>query len=557
MSSSLNLKSIFDIIRNEMNFFIPSYQRGYKWDRQQVEDLLNDIYDFSTKKSLDSEFYCLQPIVVLKENERYRIIDGQQRITTIYIILKYLEDILNDEYFIDKFYTIEYETRDESRDFLNQKLKDGIDDSNSDFYHISRAYKVIEEWFVEKIKNREISKRKFIDILLGSDDKDVKFIWYELDKSEDEIDVFMRLNIGKIPLSNAELIKALLLYENSENEKREIISMWDNIEKSLQNSKFFSFLTKQEYRYTKIDFIFNLIARKYNKKLKKFNEDDEKFSFYIFEYLIKENPSNKKLLWSEVKDYFRIFEEFYHNNIYYHYIGYFINSNEKNSIEEIINLFREYSKEDFENRLKKLITIRVKKSLKELSYDDDYKSVEKILFLFNVIITMDSGYSRYPFDIHNRQKWSLEHIHAQNSENITRDIDMRTILESQLELIYISDELKDEIKEILKNISQQGFYNLQEKIFKLFSDETSIHTIDNLALLSRDNNSSLSNVLFPQKRDKLKELDSKGEFIPLGTKNVFMKYYSSNVKENLTWNREDRESYLKELERVLSNFIEE
>ncbi len=88
----LILKSIYEILN--YNFFIPSYQRGYKWDRQQVLDLLNDIYDFS--QSEYKGFYCLQPIVVLAEkidNEtRYIIIDGEQRLTTIYIILKYLKE---------------------------------------------------------------------------------------------------------------------------------------------------------------------------------------------------------------------------------------------------------------------------------------------------------------------------------------------------------------------------------------------------------------------------------------------------------------------------------
>ena len=85
----LYLKSIGEILNK--NFYIPSYQRGYRWDKQQVLELLNDIYEFSKKKSKEeSEFYCLQPIVLLKdeENDYYKVIDGQQRLTTILLILK-------------------------------------------------------------------------------------------------------------------------------------------------------------------------------------------------------------------------------------------------------------------------------------------------------------------------------------------------------------------------------------------------------------------------------------------------------------------------------------
>jgi len=89
-------------------------------------------------------------------------------------------------------------------------------------------------------------------------------------------------------------------------------------------------------------------------------------------------------------------------------------------------------------------------------------------------------------------------------------------------------------------------------------DDIDINTIDNLALLSTKDNSALSNNIFPYKRDKIKELDKKGSFIPLGTKNVFMKYYSNDVKEAIKWNKKDRESYLEALKIRLEKFyIEE
>ena len=552
-NNQLELKSIYEVL--EYNFFIPSYQRGYKWDSQQIIELLNDISEFAQKKSRQEikkeEFYCLQPIVVLKDNNKYRVIDGQQRLTTIYIILKYLEDLLNEEYDINNYYSIEYETRKNSKEFLEKDLSENLNKENPDFYYMSNAYKTIKEWFKEKTKQREISKRKFLEVLLGLDEKDVKFIWYELDKSEDEIKVFTRLNIGKIPLSNSELIKALLLYERENNEKREIISFWDNIEKTLQNDRFFNFITKEKYKNTRIDFIFNLIAKK--EDINNFNQNDKRYSFYVFDYLIKTGKKSQKDLWNEVKDYFRIFEELYNNNTYYHYVGFLINS-EKIKIDEIIKLFKENNKDEFKIKLIEKMKIEIQKDFKELSYDEDNEEIYKLLFLFNVIITENSGYSRYPFDIHNKENWSLEHIHAQNSENITKTKDMKIILEAQLD--YVNDEVKKQINELLelKKIEKSEFDNLQNKIFKQFSDEIDIHTIDNLALLSKSDNSSLSNSIFPAKRDKIKQLDENGKFIPLGTKNVFMKYYSNNVRENLTWNKEDRINYLKELEDKLKEF---
>ncbi|RAX52463.1 hypothetical protein CCY99_07395 [Helicobacter sp. 16-1353] len=95
-------------------FYVRSYQRGYRWGDREVGDLLQDIWDFalynqnshkdSTKTSQD--FYCLQPIVVNKKEQHYNVIDGQQRLTTIFLIIKFLKN--ND------FFEISYETRKDS-----------------------------------------------------------------------------------------------------------------------------------------------------------------------------------------------------------------------------------------------------------------------------------------------------------------------------------------------------------------------------------------------------------------------------------------------------------
>ena len=82
--NKIELREINKLIRE--SFFIPTYQRGYRWDKQQVTELLNDLYEF---KGGDNSFYCLQPIVVKKRQDgRFDVIDGQQRLTTIYIIQK-------------------------------------------------------------------------------------------------------------------------------------------------------------------------------------------------------------------------------------------------------------------------------------------------------------------------------------------------------------------------------------------------------------------------------------------------------------------------------------
>jgi len=583
MNENLELKSISEILK--YGFFIPSYQRGYRWDNRQVEDLLEDIYDFAQKKERGKlklkEFYCLQPIAVKKLDTEYEVIDGQQRLTTLLILMKYLESKIKDDFYIDKFYSIRYQTRDEegksSQDFIkNITSITSIEKENIDFYYMSNTYITIQNWFT----SNKINKGDFLNVLLKSDIEyiddvkidnanNIRIIWYEID-SKNEIDVFTRLNIGKIPLTNAELIKALFLIhmkKENENEKILLASQWDDIEYKLQEKEFFSFIYSGEFiQPTKIEYIFDIIAKSKNLTIENLKKDDNKYSFYIFNELIK-GEKDAKVLWNEVKTYFRIFNELHINNIYYHLVGFLTHTG--TSIKTIIDIFRAKEKEEFRKELVKLITntINLKDKVfksaknvasdKELNYNNtkDYTIITNILFLFNVVSTMKSGYARYPFDKHKSEKWSLEHIHAQKSEDIVKDDERRELCISQLD--YINDELKLKVNKLMNNekIDSEVFNQLQNEIFKAFSDDSSVHTIDNLALLGKDANSSLNNSIFPAKRDKIKRLDKDGLFIPIGTKNVFLKYYSDNVKDGIIWNKNDRKAYLKAIEDTLVEYI--
>ncbi len=583
MSKNLELKSVSELL--DKNFFIPAYQRGYRWSSRQVEDLLEDIMEFARKKERNElsskEFYCLQPVVVKKENDEYRIIDGQQRLTTIYIILKYLEAKIRDDYYIDEFYQIKYETRnkddEDSGKFLKEinQLSDDINDINIDFYYISNTYQTVKNWFI----SNKINKGDFLNVLLKSDivtedDKridlanNIRVIWYEIE-NDDEIKVFTRLNIGKIPLTNAELIKALFLIKIDKkhtNKKILLSSQWDDIEYKLQEDEFFSFIHSDSKNYdhkypTRIEYIFDLIAEKESIQITNLQQNEEKKSYYIFNTVLN-NENDAETYWDKVKTNYRIFTELYQNNTYYHLVGYLIHNGY--DIKKIIDAFEDKTKDDFESFLKieiKNIIKLPKKEIHQLTYKDDYKTVTKMLFLFNVITTMKIGYSRYPFHMHQKDVWSLEHIHAQNSEDINGTDDRKALIETQI--VYIkTDSLKLKAEELLsKNkIEDEEFIAIQKDIFNEYSDDKDtieIHTIDNLALLSRDDNASLNNSIFPAKRDKIKEIDKTGSFIPICTKNVFLKYYSDDVKESLTWNQSDRDAYLKEIIKELEPYLGE
>lgn len=80
MSTNIILETKF-VADISGSFYIPSYQRGYRWSETEVVRLLDDIYQNGKKN------YCLQPVVVRKKEDQYELIDGQQRLTTLYLMV--------------------------------------------------------------------------------------------------------------------------------------------------------------------------------------------------------------------------------------------------------------------------------------------------------------------------------------------------------------------------------------------------------------------------------------------------------------------------------------
>ena len=265
----------------DMKFNIPTYQRGYRWTETHVNDLLNDIQNFidsfNGKEIGTDDFYSLQPIVVKwnKEKGKWNLIDGQQRMTSIFLVIKYF----NCLGIKNKLPELEYETRSKSSQYLNglkidnknpeaepvcydsdNKLIDNKE--NIDYRYMSRAFAAINKWFIKKGQsiNRDIFQKIF--------QNNTRVIWYELPDGEDETESFTRLNLGKIPLTNAELIKALFLnssnFKNDQTSANEvkleqikIAAEWDRIENTLGNDEFWLFIHEFDYnKPNRINFIF-------------------------------------------------------------------------------------------------------------------------------------------------------------------------------------------------------------------------------------------------------------------------------------------------------------
>lgn len=543
-------------------FFIPSYQRGYRWTDLEVTYLLDDIWDFKVRSK--GEYYCLQPIVVKEREGQWEVIDGQQRLTTVLIILNYFNQAL---YKTPKpVFDIEFETRGKCKDFLteindNQNLEDV---ENIDYYHILKAHKTISKWFTDKAKEDAAVTDEFYPVLI----KYTKFIWYQINEYVDSRDIFTRINMGKIPLTNAELIKALFLRrDNFENNDRliylkqiEIAGEWDRIEYSLQNPSFWNFLNKDKYELpTRIEFIFDLMSNKNGK-----NDETYTFRYFSNKFGKEVNDDKIKEVWKDVKDYYLTFEEWYNDNELYHMIGYLITVGE--DIKKLKQKSEGKSKDIFKSYLNDKIKKHVDFQLEELEYGKDNKDIINLLLLFNIktILNNNLAQSRFPFDRYKEEKWSLEHIHAQNSDGLSKSSQWKSWLNDHMESLIKIDKEKYStiISEIKKkntsNINQQEFNELFNKVLKKYDFDKingTMHDITNLTLLDKDSNSALNKSVFDVKRRRIIERDKNNSFIPICTRNVFLKYYSREVDQFYYWSKNDRDEYLKAIKEELKDYL--
>lgn len=560
-------------------FVIPDYQRGYRWTEIEVRNLLDDISEFKDNSD-GSDYYCIQPLVVLKKDNEYEVIDGQQRLTTLYLILLYISKTVykND----NLLYSISYESagRTKSEDFLKNPMDETKSKEDIDFYHIYKAYKVITEWFLAKEPNSYLLNdyaSNVASLILNK----IRFIWYKVDKTDGTpIDIFHRLNAGKIKLTDSELIKALLLSEEAlkktlkldigvdEDLKHEIekvnkktlslkqISIaneWDIIEHKLHDEDFWAFLTNKE-KATRIDLLFEL------------STPEKERPFDYFSRLSKQKDFHE--IWKEIVSNFETLEEWYLDRNLYHLIGYIINENIM-TLREILDYYRSEkcnNRQDFKKFLERKIASIIKGiNIDEIYYNGESgnKSLYKILDLFNIITVDKSGESqRYPFYKHKKMVWSIEHIHAQNSQELHKRSDWLNWLEYQYKALTKinfennSDKEKtryeclDYITEELPKFrtEQKGlekiFRDIAENVESLLDSNTEgMHLISNLALLGKFDNSAFNSSTFAAKRIKMMELDMAGSYIPVCTRNVFCKYYNPEASDFSFWTEEDRNTY--------------
>lgn len=575
---------------SSISFYVPRYQRGYRWGKTEIELLLKDISDVDSGQK-----YCLQPVSVSwkEDDKHWELIDGQQRMTTLYVVLTALGFAKNS------LYKLTYDTRNSTSDFLekiqtitNDFLDKEIDEikgswsvlvdkekeiDNIDNFHLFQAYLIVHKWLI-KCEDKEIFKRKLL--------KNTHIIWHPIEitpHGQSAEDFFIKMNAGKIKLTSAELIKALFIlqienldesWELKSIKKKKLSSEWDHIENELSDDLFWFFINNEENQNydTRIGKLFDLITGVKSR---------EPLASYL-NYANGETP----LDWRKVKHLFNRLKEWYDDIEYFHRIGFLINSNFK-TIDTILKDTDELKKSQIKEKFDKWICDGLKSkrqkdneeilsfAIDNLNYEEKPAHCRVVLLLYNILlIEKQFPGQRFPFHFYNDSelKWSLEHVHPQSAKEVESEEDLENVLSDYSYFINDNPEpdaeedrdLIQKFQQLRDNIDSRKGINAKKELFKNFieeyKDKFELHSIGNLALLDKNSNSKLSNKSFLYKREDILDLSQgiDSPYIPLGTVNCFLKKTTTLNDNNLQmkyWSPKDMDDYKNHISEMLERYL--
>lgn len=653
MSNTIERISIPELMDGRY-LYIPAYQRGYRWTPKQVVDLLIDLFTYANaikhdhRNVVEGDYYCLQPIVTrkivdpdeIKEIENvsgvspdpakgiWEIVDGQQRLTTIYILYRYLmqrksissiEDLINN--YSREPYHLFYATRKDSFSFLENIVNSKSTDSkNIDFYHMHQAYNTIDEWMQCKgdyeigpykvcgaiklchrydLDETQIKVRDILWDLLNAikEKKDnhygnVQFLWYEIDAGKDVIQEFRETNMNQIRLTNAELIKALFLRTLSndlvsDQEQLQRANQWEDIENTLQDSTFWSFLNRRGHDIpSRIDLLFTIRYHleelksqqadwtsltkddpERNKKImacilqseKNLETKDFLFNYFNdkFDGLDEESVADKiKSEWKEIMDIFHTFEDWYNDVVCYNLTG-MLCQYENTKLARLYYEFLSLNDEDSREQFKQWLKSQVKEQLSNIKYKDDMLDIYypdgrifNLLLLLNINqLNKQAEESeetqtifKFPFEIL-EDKWDIEHVDSHSTNKLEKDDDKKDWVEIAIKDLSIEDAELDGY--IQSNPPQWDKAITRIKTLANEEDltEEEKNHISNLTLLDAETNRSYGNSLFVIKRKRIAERIFLGKYVPATTSYVFMKLFDESGTSRSLWGRDDMDNY--------------
>jgi len=564
---------------------------------------MTDLFEaFISAKNSNRKEYYMQYITVKKINKEnhLEVIDGQQRLTSFSILLSVIDLILKSQDNLAKG-KLEYAIRE---DFFNNYIYDndkleiflaanwhnetgininGIDINKQDVFYLHSAaqyiYKVLEP---EHIQTELDEFNKFI---LNY----VKIIVNEIEPHIDSERVFRNLNSNKVGLTEAELIKGLLLTKaartTSEQVKqkhyREILEIrtalgrqWDEIttwvnDKKVKhfyfynnnkpfNEKSFNEIISKEFQNTKDPIshqkalLLLLLSMTFHKDT---NIKDNQY--LLFNYFHKEtknsNASFELLL--KLKEIYSILKDWYQKDSVFNLMGYlfFEEGSRLNKINFVSkNLY--LSKEDLSVNLINERNKLLPSDLNLLKYGSEYNTfIHRVLLALSVFETAKEK-KEIRFDYYNfreNNKWSLEHIFPQSPEGMWRGKVQILTEEEKSEILKMIGEEYENIDEVKRVLSLPERTDEEKEVYYKALQKTRVNDLGNMSLLALPDNSSNGCGMFKLKRENVNEMIQNGSFVPKHTFEIFNKI---NVKSEslIKWTNDDSIKHFQYIENVIT-----
>ncbi len=588
-------------------YHIPAYQRGFKWASKKPTDaiqiLMTDLWEaFISAKNSNRKEYYMQYITIKKINKEnhLEVIDGQQRLTSFSILLSVIDLILKSQKNLAKG-KLEYAIRE---DFFNNYIYDndkleifltanwhnetgininGIEINKQDVFYLHSSAQYIHTFLEPEHIQTELDE--FNKFILNY----VKIIVNEIEPHIDSERVFRNLNSNKVGLTEAELIKGLLLTKaartTSEQAKqkhyREILEIrtalgrqWDEIttwvndkkvkhfffsnnNKSFNEKSFNETITK-EFQNTKEPIthqkalLLLLLSMTFHKDTN--IKDNQYLLFNYFHKETKNNDASFQML-LQLKKIYSILKDWYQKDSVFNLIGYlfFEEGSRLNKINFVSkNLY--LSKEDLSVNLINERNKLLPSDLNLLKYGSEYNTViHRVLLALSVFETVKEK-KEIRFDYYNfreNNKWSLEHIFPQSPEGTWRGVAQILSEDDKKEILKMIGDDYEHIEKIKTMFQKQVRTDEEKDVYYKALQKTWVNNLGNMSLLALPDNSSNGCAMFKLKRENVNEMIQNGSFVPKHTFEIFNKI---NVKSEslIKWTNDDAIKHFQYIENVIT-----
>lgn len=604
-------------LKDQKYFNIPDYQRGYKWDAKDVEKLLDDLKKFEDSNRTPDSFYCLQNITLVpsKEKDILNVVDGQQRLTTLFILLSYYKnnkDGKNDFNPEILKYSIREKTAATLTDLYDldgsKNMWGNLSPTNAehrDEYYILTVANKIREWFEEN------------DLAFETVWNKVKLIVNKIDGKTEET-IFANINGGKVTLDGADLVRAVLMTRSAKektpnsaqktNEFRVRMGMeidtinywWSNSDVKKYYQQLLPNALEEDSTFNQVEYPISLLYKLFyeiNKNNPKLKNKHENFSFDFFEYgtdFDEKTDNNFYEMYKEILSLHYTLKDWYNHQQIYHLLGYlFFNFKGNNiNLDTIWNEIWQNTKKksEFVDELKKLISNELEKFVEEGSSTDEEKrknllgrisninedwydsdATLKILPLMDVIHfaseedTSKKKKGRLPVSYFKSYSEDKEHIMCQNprenDESIRRkdavDFLENFFKDSDVKTLEEYKKLMDKIKKGKEEFQDDDVLSDEEKQkFESFLHSYSLNSLGNIVLLDGAVNKSYGNAPHNEKVSRLvSEYFGNQHYIRPFTISVFLEKDSKEVKKEWHWGIKEITENAKNISNQIFSFL--